>query len=143
MHYLTLVTAPATYPVTLAELKSHLAIDVATEDTRLTSLIAAATDLCEIFTGRSFVTQTWKLTMPSFPYANNELFLPLGSNVINSQGTIYNRWGENIYTWDNSAGWDGSSEGQFVAAGIYAYVTDITFVWGDTVRKKGWVMVVR
>ena len=76
MHYLTLVTAPATYPVTLAELKSHLAIDVATEDTRLTSLIAAATDLCEIFTGRSFVTQTWKLTMPSFPYANNELFLP-------------------------------------------------------------------
>ena len=74
---------------------------------------------------------------------NNEIFLPLGSNVINSQGTIYNRWGEKIYTWDNSAGWNGSSDGKAVAAGIYAYVTDLTFVWGETVRKKGWVMVVR
>ena len=73
----------------------------------------------------------------------NELFRPMGSNVINSEGRIYNRWGQNIFSWDNSAGWNGYSEGKAAEQGIYGYSTDITFVWGETVRKKGWVMLVR
>lgn len=71
---LTLVTAAASYPVSLSELKAHLAIDVSSEDDRLTALIAAATSLCETETQRAFVSQTWKLTQRTFPKGN--LFLP-------------------------------------------------------------------
>ena len=60
---LTLVTPPASEPVTLAEAKAWARVDSADEDAVLTGLVAAARAAAEEYLGRSLVTQTWKLTL--------------------------------------------------------------------------------
>ena len=60
---LTLVTPPASEPVTLAEAKAWARIDSTDEDAVLTSLIIAARSAAEEYLRRSLVTQTWKLTL--------------------------------------------------------------------------------
>ena len=42
-------------PVSLNEMKSYLKVDFATDDTLITQMIKSARELCEEFTGRSFV----------------------------------------------------------------------------------------
>lgn len=58
---------PTVEPVTLADAKLHLRVDVTDDDTLITSLIVAARQWCEEMTGRSFVTQTWAAKLPGFP----------------------------------------------------------------------------
>ena len=62
-----LVTPPAAEPVSLADVKEHGRIDTADDDTYLTGLITAARDLVERLTGRSLITQTWRLTLDDWP----------------------------------------------------------------------------
>lgn len=62
MNY-TLVTPPATEPLTLEETKLFLRVDSNVEDTLITSLIKAARSKVEADTWRSLITQTWKLSM--------------------------------------------------------------------------------
>lgn len=64
---LSLVTAPASEPVTLTEAKLHVRQDGTADDTPITSLITAAREHCENETRRAFITQTWKLTLDGFP----------------------------------------------------------------------------
>ncbi len=59
----TLVTAPAAEPVTSTEAKLWCKVDHTDDDTIFTSLIAAAREAAEKYTRRSFITQTWKLTV--------------------------------------------------------------------------------
>lgn len=68
-----ITTAAATNPITTAEVKSHLNIDHTDDDTYLDTLIAAATDHCENYTLRSFVTRTYTGTLAAF---TNEILLP-------------------------------------------------------------------
>ena len=63
---LKLITAPTTYPVTLAEAKLHCRIDSTDDDTLVTALITAATEMCEQKVGRAIMPQTWELTLDSF-----------------------------------------------------------------------------
>lgn len=60
---LALVTAPTEEPVTLAELKAWSRLDTDDEDDTLEALITTARQSAEEYTRRSFVTQTWKLTL--------------------------------------------------------------------------------
>lgn len=62
MNY-TLVTAPATEPLTLAEAKLHLRVDTDVEDSLITALITAARQKVEDDTWRTLITQTWKLSL--------------------------------------------------------------------------------
>lgn len=67
---LTLITAPAQQPVTLAEAKAHLHFDSAIEDTRISDLIETATqrlDGRDGKLGRCLITQQWRMTLPCFP----------------------------------------------------------------------------
>ena len=66
---LTIVTAPVTDPVTLAEAKEHLRIDEANtaESALITAFITASTDYCEKLQNRAFITQVWDMTLDSFP----------------------------------------------------------------------------
>ena len=64
---LKLITAPTTYPVTLAEAKAHLRVDSTDEDTLITAMITAATETAEQITGRAIMPQTWELTLDGFP----------------------------------------------------------------------------
>ncbi len=58
---------PAAEPISAAEVKANSRIDIADEDTLITALITAARQMAEIMTRRVFITQTWKLTLDSFP----------------------------------------------------------------------------
>lgn len=49
------ITSASTYPVSLTEAKSHLKVDTTADDTYITSIIKAATQLSEEYTNRFFI----------------------------------------------------------------------------------------
>lgn len=63
------LVAPSVEPVTLADAKTYLKVDadLTVDDTLITLLISAARQYAESYTGRSFITQQWRLTLDSFP----------------------------------------------------------------------------
>lgn len=61
-----LITAPATFPVTLVEAKAQCRIEGGDDDTRLNVLIAAATDYIEQLLGKAIITQTWETHYDEF-----------------------------------------------------------------------------
>ena len=73
--HVQVITAPTTYPVSRTEAKLHCRVDGADEDTLIDGLIAAANDYVERYTGRSFATQTLRLTHDDFA---DDLQLPRG-----------------------------------------------------------------
>ena len=76
---LKLITAPSTYPVTLAEAKLHCRVDLADDDTLITALITAATEMAEQKTGRAIMAQTLELTLDAFPEAFELTRVPVQS----------------------------------------------------------------
>lgn len=62
----TVVTPPATEPVTLQEAKDHLRLDTDAHDAMLQVQIQAAREHVEMFTRRQLVTATYLLTLPAF-----------------------------------------------------------------------------
>lgn len=76
---LKLITPPSTFPVDLASAKLHLRVDGTDEDTLITSLITAATQMAEQETGRALMTQTWELSLDSFPTAIELTRMPVQS----------------------------------------------------------------
>lgn len=72
---LTLTTAPATEPLTLADAKLQTHVDGTAEDDLITSFIASARSEAETRTGRALITQTWTLYLDHFP-ESGEIDLP-------------------------------------------------------------------
>jgi uncharacterized phiE125 gp8 family phage protein len=75
---LELITAPTTYPITLAEAKLHLHVDHSDEDSLINLLIDSATahvDGPGGFLGRALINQTWELVLDAFP--DDEITVPL------------------------------------------------------------------
>lgn len=64
---ITLVTAPADEPISVAEAKLHSRVDGSDNDSLITGLIIAARIKAEDVTGRQLFTATWKLTLDIFP----------------------------------------------------------------------------
>ncbi len=64
---LQLHTAPATEPLTVAEVKARLRITISDEDSDLAALLAECRELCERECQRAFITQTWTLYLDDFP----------------------------------------------------------------------------
>lgn len=62
-----ITAAPTVEPVTLAEAKLHLRVDVADDDALITRLISAAREQCEQELDRSVAPQTVQLLLPAFP----------------------------------------------------------------------------
>tara|TARA_R110001592_G_scaffold230287_1_gene487105 strand:- start:3675 stop:5906 length:2232 start_codon:yes stop_codon:yes gene_type:complete len=60
----------------------------------------------------------------------NDIFLIKGENIASFSCKIFNRWGNEIYSWDIiDEGWDGSYRGALVADGTYFYISSI--VWNN------------
>lgn len=64
---LTTLTPPAVEPVTLAEAKAHLRVDITTDDAYITSLITAAREWCEAYCDETFVHAQYVMRLDSFP----------------------------------------------------------------------------
>lgn len=64
---ITIITPPASEPVTTAELKDFARVDGADEDTLIAALGTAAREFVETATGRALMTQTLELTERCFP----------------------------------------------------------------------------
>jgi len=58
----SLITPPATEPITLAEAKAHLRIDSSDEDVWINSAIISARMMVELYLRRYLITQTWMLS---------------------------------------------------------------------------------
>lgn len=80
MYSAVLITAPSTEPISVSELKVHLRLDTAytADDAYLVTLLAAARQKIEDFTGRGLITQTWRLTMDRYP-AEPHFELPMAA----------------------------------------------------------------
>lgn len=73
---LTLVTAPASEPLTLAETKAYLKVTTSGDDTLLGNLIIAARKAAEQYMRISLITQSWKLSYDK--YTPSCVILPFG-----------------------------------------------------------------
>jgi uncharacterized phiE125 gp8 family phage protein len=70
-------TAPTVEPVTTAEAKAHLRVDISDDDTLIAGLVTAARRLIEGWTGIRMITQTWYYYLDCFPM-EEEIILPIG-----------------------------------------------------------------
>ena len=70
-------TEPASEPVTTAEAKSHMRVDISDDDTLIDTYIAAARQWVErVGLWRSLITQTITLTLDEFPCDYATIILP-------------------------------------------------------------------
>ena len=77
---------PSNEPITLAEAKQHLRVDISDDDAYIGSLISVARRAAEDRTERTFITTTWKLTLDEFPEA---IILPMPP-ILAISSVIYN-----------------------------------------------------
>ncbi|MBO6515063.1 MAG: gliding motility-associated C-terminal domain-containing protein [Bacteroidia bacterium] len=75
----------------------------------------------------------------------NEVFKPIGlTNVVEYQFSIYNRWGEMIFTSGNPEdGWDGTYSDKLVPTGAYLYLLRATTSNKMIINQSGTVTVLR
>jgi len=94
-HYgLKLHTAPAEEPITTAQVKTHLRVDVTEDDATIAAWIIAVRVHVERWLNRRLVSQTWDMTRDGFPVGSREILLPYGPvqsitsiSYINTGGT--------------------------------------------------------
>ena len=61
------VAGPAVEPVTLAEAKAHLRVDVADDDALISAIIRSAREFCEEYLDRTLVHTQWTMRFDRFP----------------------------------------------------------------------------
>lgn len=66
----SLVTAPASRPITLDQVKSHLRIETSDDDSYLENLIDAGIAHLESVSGLKLITQTWRQYLDQLPENN-------------------------------------------------------------------------
>ncbi len=80
-----LVSQPQFEPLTTAELKSHLRVDLNDEDTLIAALGVAARDYCERHTNCIMGSRVFYLEASGFPAGNGDIILPITPVVSVSQ----------------------------------------------------------
>lgn len=71
---LSLVSGPASEPLTTAEAKTHLRVSTSDDDTYIGTLIKVARRAAEHKTGRALLPQTWLMTVDDFPRERSRAF---------------------------------------------------------------------
>lgn len=101
------VSAPATEPVGLADLKLHLHVDDNDENELIQRCAVAARDWCERFTGRQFVTATYDWRLDAFPCLSTDpLWVPrpplqsVTSITYTATDATSTTWGSSNYQTD-------------------------------------------
>lgn len=106
---LTRTTAPTVEPITRAEAKAHSRVTVSDDDEYIDALIAATRDRIENHTKRALLTQTWRLTLDSFPLGRRDIILPWSPlqsvtsiTYVDTNGDTQT-WASSNYTVDTGA----------------------------------------
>lgn len=74
----------------------------------------------------------------------NDFECVMGGCILTLEFTIYNRWGEVVFTTDNQANcWDGTFRGKPVQTGVYVYKLNATLSTGDSISESGNINVIR
>jgi uncharacterized phiE125 gp8 family phage protein len=106
---LSLVTAPTVEPVALEDAKLQVRETVDDNDALIQSLIVAARQHVESFTGRALIDQTWDLQQDGFPGARS-IWLPkaplrsIASVSYRDQDGTVQTWSSTNYTVDAPVG---------------------------------------
>jgi len=71
------ITAPTAEPITLAEAKLHLKVDIDDDDDLIEGLITSARQYAESVTRRAIASATYELVLDDFPgFSDEEIVLP-------------------------------------------------------------------
>lgn len=75
----------------------------------------------------------------------NDIIRPLiGSQFTLKEFSIFNRWGQKIYTTSQAGeGWDGKLNERLQASGVYVWVITVADVQDKKITSKGTVMMIR
>jgi len=76
LNTLKVITSPTSEPLTLEEAKLHLKVETDADDSLITSLITAARETAEIFTGRALASQVLEYILDGFPSESETICLP-------------------------------------------------------------------
>ena len=75
---------------------------------------------------------------------NNDMLCVYGSCISQLSYSIYNRWGEKVFTTDSVEDcWDGYYKGKPLNTGVYVYTINVTLMNGDVVEDSGNITLVR
>ena len=74
----------------------------------------------------------------------NDFFQVKYKSLVSFKGTIFNRWGTEIFSWTNPAeGWDGKKGNKYVSPGVYFYLIEAEGSDGIRYKEKGDINVIR
>ncbi|MDR0994700.1 MAG: gliding motility-associated C-terminal domain-containing protein [Tannerella sp.] len=74
----------------------------------------------------------------------NDVFKVAYKSLVRFHAHIFNRWGQEIYSWNDPAGgWDGKRNGHLVPSGVYFYIIEATGSDGVKYLKKGDINILR
>jgi gliding motility-associated-like protein len=117
-------------------------------DYTITLEVTTENGCTEVFTKTLSVTLPNNLFIPTgfTPNndGNNDLFRVRGHNILFSDISIYNQWGQRIWhSPKEMTGWDGVANGQKVPMGSYAYVIEVHFDNGKKEMHRGNINLIR
>ena len=90
-----LIAGPAVEPVSLAEAKAWLRVDIDAEDAVISTLITSARLVLEACTRLLFVEQTWKILYDSWP-EGRQIHIPLAPFISLDALTTYDSAGDPV-----------------------------------------------
>jgi len=77
----------------------------------------------------------------------NEFFQPKGFGIVKYEMSVFNRWGEKLFTTtDFALGWDGSNQKkskEIVETGVYVWKIQVTNVFGKSKEMSGTVSLIK
>lgn len=96
----TLITAPASEPLTLAETKLFLRVDFNDDDVPINNLIVSARETFEQETGRQLITATWRGFLDRFPRWSYEAIEVAKPPLLSVASVLYVDSSGVQQTWD-------------------------------------------
>lgn len=94
-------TGPAAEPLSTAEAKAHLRVDVTDDDTLIDEMVKAAREDVEGYLSRALIAQTHTLKLPRFPGDHSAIQLPRPPLISVTSITYIDTAGAS-QTWDSS-----------------------------------------
>lgn len=120
--YSKVIYGATSYPVTLQDAKLHLRVDHSDEDSIIEILLQAATEMAELHTNRSFVTQTRQMKLDYFPGLYGVNHNPWGAGITIQNGNLISISGTDTASSRNTLGityYDEAEALQTVSASDY------------------------